>query len=66
MTPPDIIGYNHYDYGNRVGIWRVMALLDRLQIRATVALNARCVRCASGDRSRRASNGAGKWMRVTG
>src|ERR1700722_18564379 len=37
---PDMIGYNHFDYGNRVAIWRLMALLDRFKIRATVALNA--------------------------
>jgi allantoinase len=37
---PDIITYAAYDYGNRVAIWRLMALLDRFNIRATVALTA--------------------------
>ncbi len=36
---PDMITYSSYDYGNRVGIWRIMALLDRFNIRATVALS---------------------------
>jgi allantoinase len=38
-TAPDIIRYAPLDYGNRVAIWRVMAVLDRFNIRATVALN---------------------------
>jgi allantoinase len=37
---PDIMSYARYDYGNRVAIWRIIALLDRLNIRATVALNS--------------------------
>lgn len=37
---PDIRTYAAYDYGNRVAIWRIMALLDRFNIRATVALTA--------------------------
>jgi peptidoglycan/xylan/chitin deacetylase (PgdA/CDA1 family) len=39
MVAPDILSYAPFDYGNRVAIWRIMALLDRLNIRATVALN---------------------------
>src|SRR5205823_6686174 len=37
---PDVIAYSRRDYGNRVGIWRLMEVLDRHDIRATVALNA--------------------------
>src|SRR5580704_8146563 len=37
---PDMIPYAQFDYGNRVAIWRIMALLDRFKIRATVALNS--------------------------
>jgi peptidoglycan/xylan/chitin deacetylase (PgdA/CDA1 family) len=40
MVPPDIINYSQYDYGNRVAIFRLMDVLDRHGIRATVALNA--------------------------
>lgn len=39
-TPhPDPIGYGTRDYGNRVGIWRMFDLFDRLEIRATVSLS---------------------------
>ena len=39
-TPPDVIAYAPRDYGNRVGVWRLMDALDKYGIRATVALNA--------------------------
>ena len=39
MPHPDVIGYGTRDYGNRVGIWRMFDLLDRLEIRATVSLS---------------------------
>jgi allantoinase len=37
---PDLRHYTLRDYGNRVGIFRVMTALDRLGIRASVAVNA--------------------------
>lgn len=37
---PDLRHYTLRDYGNRVGIFRVMKALDRLGIRASVAINA--------------------------
>jgi allantoinase len=37
---PDLRHYTLRDYGNRVGIFRVMAALDRFAIRASVAVNA--------------------------
>lgn len=37
---PDVPSYAVRDYGNRVGVWRMMEVLDRHGIRATVALNA--------------------------
>ncbi|HEV2547700.1 MAG TPA: polysaccharide deacetylase family protein [Stellaceae bacterium] len=41
MTPyPDLRHYTLRDYGNRVGIFRVMKALDRAGIRASVAVNA--------------------------
>jgi len=41
VTPyPDLRHYTLRDYGNRVGIYRLMRLLDRFGIRATVAINA--------------------------
>lgn len=37
---PDVLNYAWRDYGVRVGVWRLMELLDKCQIRGTVALNA--------------------------
>ncbi len=37
---PDLRHYTLRDYGNRVGIWRIMKALDRLGIRASAAVNA--------------------------
>jgi peptidoglycan/xylan/chitin deacetylase (PgdA/CDA1 family) len=36
----DVRNYSHRDYGNRVGIWRMMDALTEFGIRGTVALNA--------------------------
>jgi Predicted xylanase/chitin deacetylase len=39
-TPhPDVMGYGIRDYGNRVGLWRMMDLLDRHGLKATMSLN---------------------------
>ena len=39
-TPhPDILGYGLRDYGNRVGVWRLMELFDRFQLPCTVSLS---------------------------
>jgi allantoinase len=39
-TPyPDVQGYSHFDYGNRVGIWRLFDLFDRHSLRCTVSLS---------------------------
>lgn len=38
--PPDIMAWSGRDYGNRVGVFRLMKILDRYGIRATVALNS--------------------------
>src|SRR5215472_13423617 len=37
---PDVVMWSERDYGNRIGIWRLMEVLDRYGIRGTVALNA--------------------------
>ncbi len=40
-TPhPDVRRYGYHDYGNRVGFWRMLEVLDRHEIPATVSLNA--------------------------
>ena len=41
---PDIHGYGLRDYGNRVGLWRMLDMLDRHAIRATVSLGIAGVR----------------------
>jgi peptidoglycan/xylan/chitin deacetylase (PgdA/CDA1 family) len=43
---PDIIGYSQRDWGNRVGHWRLMELMDRHGLRGSVSLNvAMCDHC---------------------
>src|SRR5581483_4707238 len=37
---PDIRNHSRRDYGNRVGVWRVMETLAKHNVRGTVALNA--------------------------
>ena len=37
---PDILGYGQRDYGNRVGVWRLMALMDRFDLPCTVSLSS--------------------------
>jgi peptidoglycan/xylan/chitin deacetylase (PgdA/CDA1 family) len=37
---PDVLNYAWRDYGNRVGAWRLLALLDELRLPATVLLNS--------------------------
>ncbi len=37
---PDVPNFGWYDYGMRVGFWRLKRVLDQHQIRATVSLNA--------------------------
>lgn len=39
-TAPDVPAWSVREYGNRVGIWRMMEVLDRADARATVALNS--------------------------
>jgi allantoinase len=40
VEPPDVPGWSTRDYGNRVGVFRLMKVLDRYGARGTVALNA--------------------------
>ncbi|CTQ33063.1 polysaccharide deacetylase family protein [Jannaschia rubra] len=37
---PDVLNYAWRDYGNRVGIWRMLELLDRLELPSAALLNA--------------------------
>lgn len=36
---PDVVGYGHRDYGNRVGHWRLMEAMDKYGVRGSVSLN---------------------------
>ncbi|WP_067143580.1 polysaccharide deacetylase family protein [Microtetraspora malaysiensis] len=36
---PDIVGYSFRDYGNRVGFWRMLEVLDRSPAKVTCSLN---------------------------
>ena len=37
---PDVPNFAWYEYGMRVGFWRLKAALDRYKIKATMAVNA--------------------------
>jgi allantoinase len=37
---PDVLNYSWRDYGVRVGIWRLMDIMERFGIKGTVALNS--------------------------
>jgi peptidoglycan/xylan/chitin deacetylase (PgdA/CDA1 family) len=39
MPHPDVLGYSRADYGNRVGYWRMVEVIDRYNIPCTVSLN---------------------------
>ncbi len=41
---PDIPNWAWHEYGNRVGFWRMLEVLDELQIRAVLAINGTAVR----------------------
>src|SRR5262245_66552643 len=36
---PDIGGYGNHEYGNRVGLFRILAVLDKYGIKPTLALD---------------------------
>ena len=38
--PPDVLNYAWRDYGNRVGAWRLLQMLDELALPCTVLLNS--------------------------
>ena len=40
LVDPDVLNYSWRDYGVRVGIWRMMEMMERYGVKGTVALNA--------------------------
>jgi len=58
---PDVLNYSWRDYGVRVGIWRMMEIMERYGIKGTVALNADV--CTHYPRIVEAGNALGwEWM----
>ena len=43
-SAPDIRNHSRRDYGNRVGVWRLMEVMDKHRVRGTVALNGEVAR----------------------
>lgn len=39
VAAPDVQHYMHRDYGNRVGLWRILPLIDKYDIPTTVSLS---------------------------
>jgi len=39
MPHPDVLGYSLREYGNRVGFWRMLDVMDKHKIRCTISLN---------------------------
>jgi allantoinase len=42
--PPDILSYGRQEYGPRVGLWRMLDVLDRHPVRCTAVVNSRALR----------------------
>src|SRR5438094_8389902 len=40
---PDVPNWAWHEYGNRVGFWRMLEVLDRLGIRAVLAINGSAI-----------------------
>ena len=50
---PDVLNYSWRDYGVRVGIWRMMEMMERHGVKGTVALNSDvCARLSAHHRGR--------------
>lgn len=43
VPKPDIPNWAWHEYGNRVGFWRMLALLDELKVRAVLAINGTAI-----------------------
>lgn len=40
VNPPNVFDYSVRDYGNRIGFWRILKMLNKYQIRASLILNS--------------------------
>ena len=43
-SAPDVRNHSRRDYGNRVGVWRLMEVMEKHRVRGTVALNGEVAR----------------------
>ena len=58
---PDVLNYSWRDYGARVGVWRMIEVMERYGVKGTVALNSDV--CARYPRIIEAGNALGwEWM----
>lgn len=58
---PDVLNYSWRDYGVRVGVWRMMDIMEKYGIKGTVALNSDV--CTHYPRIIKAGNALGwEWM----
>ena len=58
---PDVLNYSWRDYGVRVGVWRMMEVMEKYRVKGTVALNSDV--CAEYPRIIEAGNELGwEWM----
>lgn len=46
--PPDVLNYAWRDYGNRVGVWRMLELFDELELPTTVLANSKLYEACPG------------------
>jgi peptidoglycan/xylan/chitin deacetylase (PgdA/CDA1 family) len=61
MLNPDVMNFSWRDYGTRVGIWRMMEVMERHGVKGTVALNSEV--CRKFPRIIEAGNKLGwEWM----
>jgi len=44
VPKPDIPNWAWHEYGNRVGFWRMLEVLDELKVRASLAINGTAIR----------------------
>ncbi len=58
---PDIPNWAWHEYGNRVGFWRLLDVLDRANVKAALALNGSASRAIRPSPRRRASAVGNSW-----
>src|SRR3977135_2462252 len=44
MPAPDVLGYSRQEFGNRIGVWRVLDVLEQHNVRPTAVVNTVALR----------------------